>query len=184
MLTCSVALTGRLRDGNYEHFSAALQQVPDDVSGGYLLELSGGHAPRFPHRDYFSDTLKPSWPSPFPPASRRRPPRVGELLSPSREVDRYTLLAGSELVAIYGTGSLTGGFNALLRVLPGHDPLDVAKAYARQAAQGDGPIVVRRHADTISIVPPSEYGGYAGWIALLDQPGDSRDLIAYDLLND
>ena len=184
VLTCSVALTGRLRNGNYEHFSASLRRVPDDVSGGYLLEVRGGRARRFPDRDFLSDTLQPSWPSRFPPAGRRRPPRVGEPLSPSREPDRYTLLPGSELVAIHGTGNITGGFNALLRVLPGHDPFDVAHAYARQAAQADGPIAVRRHGNTISIIPPHEYGGYAGWIALLDQPGDSRDLVAYDLLTD
>lgn len=97
---------------------------------------------------------------------------------------RYTLLPGSQLISVYGTGSITGGFNAVLRVLPGHDPVKLGRAYARQAAQVPGPTTVQRRGNVTSILPPGGGGGYQGSIDVLDRLGDDRDLIIYDLYND
>jgi hypothetical protein len=185
VLSCSVSLVATLSDGRHLGIAASLRRVPDDVSGGYLLALRSVRVRRLSTRSGPSRGLRPRLPPRFPTPSARTPPRVGELLSPSREPQRYTLLAGSQLVAIYGTGSLTGGFNAVLRVLPGHDPIKIGRAYARQARQEAGPISVDRRPGNVTVLfPPGGAGGYQGVINVLDPPGNDRDLIVYDLYND
>lgn len=69
-------------------------------------------------------------------------------------------------------------------MLPGHRPLTVGPAYARQAAQSREPIALRRRQNVITLYPPGEVGGYSSFISVRDAPGEDRDLIQYDFGND
>lgn len=182
IVSCDLIVRGRRRDGQRELFTARLWTVRDDVSGGYLMRID-----RRPAYSGFlpgSSTLHDANPNFLPAPSRRTPPKPGEPLSPLREPQRYTLLAGSELVAVYGAGTVTGGFDALMRVQPGRDLDAMARAYARQAAEGPGPIRKGLTKGRTTYTPPGGAGGYQGIITLIDQPGDQRDLIMYELFND
>ena len=91
------------------------------------------------------------------------------------------------MLAEWGTGSVTGGFDVLLRVSPGSQAQNVGEAYARQAAQREGEIEIRRDqvGDTayIRYRPPGGAGGYQGTVWVVDQPGDLDDVF-YSLGND
>jgi hypothetical protein len=53
--------------------------------------------------------------------------------------------APSILLAPYGMGSITGGFDVILRITPGAELADVTAAYADQANQFEGePILAPR----------------------------------------
>jgi hypothetical protein len=168
-----------------------LDSVPGDVTGRYLLTL------RMNRTDYPGDLYrgpgKPWSGAEVPQPERPRPvPEIGEPLAPrttAYEGDggRYVVLEGSELLAQWGAGSLTGGFDVLLRIAPGADVVKVAEGYARQAAQFEGETSVREveaQATIVTIlVPPGGAGGYQGEVRAVDQP-DGDDYIFYSLAND
>ena len=172
---------------------ATLVNPPDDVTGRYLVVLRHARNPVAlgadgPRRE------RPAWTGgAFPPPQLgRQPPRAGDALAPSSlaysgDETRYVLLDGSEMLAQWGTGSVTGGFDVLLRVTPGSQAESVGDAYAKQAAQREGEIEVRRYevGDTayIRYRPPGGAGGYQGTVWVMDQPGD-LDHIFYSLGND
>jgi hypothetical protein len=97
------------------------------------------------------------------------------------------LVEGTEMLAQYGEGSLTGGFEVLLSVAPGVDPEAVGEAYARQAAQYQGETGVDTYTSEgvkfIRYRPPGGAGGYQGEVWVADRPGD-RDYVFYSLFND
>ena len=171
---------------------ASLLNAPDDVTGRYLMVLE---STRYPEGfgDVYSD-LPESWkggPAPDPDLHRRSP-AVGEPLAPSTtaydgDEQRYVLLEGSELLAQYGVGSLTGGFEVLLAVSPGAEAGAIGEAYARQAAQIEGETTVDTYnsgdVGYIRYLPPGGAGGYQAEIWVVDQPGD-RDYVFYSLFND
>jgi hypothetical protein len=168
---------------------ASLINPPDDVTGRYLMVIDALRVP-----DPISDgTETKSGDDSAPETRRPRPvPKVGEPLAPSTvayegDNDRYVVLDGSELVAQWGDGSLTGGFDVLLSVNPGESVEDVATAYAEQSAQYEDETKVHRYrvGETLftSYQPPGGAGGYQGVIYAVDQPGD-RDYIYYSLSND
>lgn len=112
------------------------------------------------------------------------------MLGPDVEV-RYSLLEGPESLEQVGRGSITGGFDVIVRVTPGADLADVTQAYAEQADQfpdSSGGIVrmSRTAGDTTytTVVPPGGAGGYQGSIDVVDQPGAEHDYIYYTLSND
>ena len=172
---------------------ATLVNPPDDVTGRYLVVLRHERHPVALDADG-PRPERPAWtggtsPQPQPP---RRPPRVGVALAPSSvaysgDEARYVLLDGSEMLAQWGTGGVTGGFDVLLRVTPESQAETVGEAYAEQAAQREGDIEIRRFqvGDTayIRYSPPGGAGGYQGTIWVVDQPGD-LDYIFYSLGND
>lgn len=173
---------------------ATLTSVPGDVTGRYVLKLEGSPST---DTDLLGDEVA-GWPgdrSSVPePAPARSRPDVGEPLAPVTvaypgDEDEYVLLDGSELLVQFGDGSLTGGFDVLLRVTPGADVHEVAAAYAEQAAQFEGepvpPPEVVEHGDATAMImrPPGGAGGYSGTVIAVDQPGDD-DYIVYELAND
>jgi hypothetical protein len=172
---------------------ATLLNAPDDVTGRYLMVLS---VMKFQARlgsDLYPDE-RSGWSGGKPPLPEpaRRPPDPGEALAPSSTAyegddDRYVLLEGSKVLAQWGTGSLTGGFDLLLGVLPGGVVRDVAHAYARQAAQYEGPIGQSRvqvgETTYVRYLPPGGAGGYQGEIWAVDRPG-KEDYVFYSLSND
>lgn len=174
--------------------SVAMISVPGDVTGHYLLVLSGSRSSELP--DDLDEDGSPPWPGDELPApSEPRPrPQAGEPLAPRTTAydgdnEHYVLLEGSELLAQYSDGWLTGGFEVLLRTTPGADLDAVGQAYAEQAVQFEGepipPPEVTEHAGTIvtRYSPPGGAGGYSGTIWAVDQPtGD--DYIFYALIND
>lgn len=170
--------------------SAALTSVSGDVTGHWLLRVSGNAAS---DRDADAEFVWPGGEAPPPQPARARP-GVGEPLAPAttaydNDDERYVLLDDSELVAQYGVGSLTGGFGVMLRVSPGADVADVAAAYADQAVQDEGepvppPDVVEYGGTTFStFLPPGGAGGYSGTVTAVDQ-ADGDDYVFYGLAND
>jgi hypothetical protein len=179
---------------NAGRVSAELTSTMGDVTGRWLLTVSGNA-----DRDWNAAADRAdidTWPELEPPRPQPARPRpgVGEPLAPNTtaydgDAERYVLVDGSELVAQYGAGSITGGFGVLLRVTPGADIADVAAAYAEQAVQFEGepvppPDVVRHDGTTVTRYwPPGGAGGYTGTITAVDRPG-TDDYILYELSND
>ncbi len=172
---------------------ATLLNPPDDVTGRFLVVVRHARYPVAPGPDGALGE-RPTWTGGAfpPPRPARQPPRVGDALAPSSvayagDEARYVLVDGSELLAKWGTGSVTGGFDVLLRVSHGSQAENVGEAYARQAAQREGGTEVRRYqvGDTsyIRYRPPGGAGGYQGTVWVVDQPGD-LDHIFYSLGND
>jgi hypothetical protein len=184
-MTADVDVSGR-RGLSLE---ATLRSPADDVTGRYVLAMTGAVVPTvLPSRRV---RVRPVHvPRRFPPPRRpHRAPRVGDPLAPTTfDVAGYVRLPGSEMVAQWGTGSATGGFDVLLRVLPGASAKDVGAAYARQASQGEGPPrVTTAHvgATTItSLLPPGGAGGLQGEIDVLDEGAQSPGFIFYSVYND
>ncbi|HEY8524514.1 MAG TPA: hypothetical protein VIL48_06105 [Acidimicrobiales bacterium] len=176
---------------------ARLVSVPGDVTGSYLLTLSAATETRAVEGYDIYEGGGDPWsgedlPAPVEPRDR---PGVGDPLAPATAAydgddERYVLLVGSELIAQYGAGSVTGGFDLLLRVAPGADVGAVARAYAEQANQIEGepippPEVVEHDGTTFTTYhPPGGAGGYTGEVIAVDQPGDADDYIRYELYND
>jgi hypothetical protein len=172
-----------------------LVSTPGDVTGGYLLRLEVSTSDRYPTDIYDSDEYgsSPSGTLPDPNPARPRPD-VGEPLAPETvaydgDNDEYVLLEGSELIAQYSAGSLTGGFGVVLRTTPGAELDTVAGAYAEQAVQFEGepvppPQVVEHDGTTVTVYqPPGGAGGYSGTVTAVDQPSGD-DYIFYELTND
>lgn len=124
------------------------------------------------------------------------PSGVGEPLAPRTvaypegDDERYVLLDGSELLAQYGRGSITGGFDVILRITPGAELADVAAAYADQANQFEGepipaPEVIEHGSTTVRILrPPGGAGGDQGEVIAVDQAGTADDYVFNSLAND
>lgn len=171
---------------------ATILNPPDDVTGRYLMVLE---STRYPEGfgDVYSEVPEGWKGGPAPgPDSARRSPAVGEPLAPSTTAydgddQRYVLLAGSEMSAQYGVGSLTGGFEVLLAVSPGAEAGAIGEAYARQGAQYKGDTTVDTYSSGdvryLRHLPPGGAGGYQAEIWVVDQPGD-RDYVFYSLFND
>jgi hypothetical protein len=175
---------GRLR--------AELASVPGDVTDRYLLTLTTV-PPSVDDSDVGDEApTRPDDPAPAPRPARARPdvggPLAPETVASRSDNDRYVLLDGSELVAQYGAGSLTGGFAVLLRITSDADLGEVADAYVEQATQFDGedepPPEVVEYDDTTYTTrrPPGGAGGYSGTITVVDAPGD--DYVLYTLTYD
>ncbi|MGQ0678971.1 MAG: hypothetical protein ACT4OM_04825 [Actinomycetota bacterium] len=122
------------------------------------------------------------------PERAANPPKVGKSLAPGtlgELSDRFLLVAGSELVALYGKGSSMGGFNALLRVLPGADLNVVRDAYAKQATKNsqlptkESQLQIGESRMT-NINPPGG-AGFEGDLQVVDQPGVDHDYIFFSL---
>ena len=166
---------------------AKLLNPADDVTGRYVLVVMVMRD-RLPYTDVYSKR-RPRWTGGSFPAVRpaRRAPAVRQPLAPSRLKDRYVLLPGSALVTQWGTGSLTGGFDVLLTVLPGLRARQVGAAYARQSAQFSGRTKITRsrvgEATVTRFAPPGGAGGYQADIFAVDQPR-GRDYVYYSLYND
>ena len=172
---------------------ADLLNPPDDVTGRYLIVLRREFHPVAVGIDG-DPGERPAWVGGTPPAPRsaRQPPRNGQALAPSStaydgDESRYVLLDGSEMLAQWGTGSVTGGFDVLLRVKSGSVPDRMGEGYAEQAAQRDGETRVSRYeaGDTayVHYTPPGGAGAYQGSVWVVDGPGE-RDFIFYSLYND
>jgi hypothetical protein len=174
--------------------SAELTSPMGDVTGRWLLTVSGNTGSDWRAAADLADIA--TWPGPEPPRPQPARPRpgIGEPLAPDTtaydgDAERYVLLDGSELVAQYGVGSLTGGFCVLLRVTPDADVADVAAAYADQAVQFEGepvppPDAVSHDGTTVTrYSPPGGAGGYSGLVTAVDRPGPD-DYILYELSND
>jgi hypothetical protein len=171
---------------------ARLLNAPDDVTGRYILVLE---TTRLPERsnDLYSEVPDGWEGGPAPgPGPARRPPGVGEPLAPSTTAyegddKRYVLLEGSRMLAQYGVGSLTGGFEVLLAVSPGAEATEVGEAYARQASQYAGETTADTYRSGeiryFRYLPPGGAGGYQAEIWAVDRPGD-RDYVFYSLFND
>lgn len=187
-LDCEVDIDTRDRaTGELVTLIAKLLNPPDDVTGRYVLVVTAAR-----DRDSGADVYpekRPRWAGGSFPAVRpaRRAPAVRQPLAPSRLKDRYVLLPGSALVTQWGTGSLTGGFDVLLKVLPGFGARQVAAAYARQSAQFSGRTKISRSrvgdATVTRFAPPGGAGGYRADIIAVDRPG-GRDYVYYSLYND
>lgn len=183
-------------DGTTRSMHASMTSTPGDVTGAYLLHLDRY---RFPTRaGYGVDPVTPEpWrgdplPAPYPARPR---PSVGEPLAPETvaydgDNGRYVLLEGSELVAQYSDGSVTGGFGVLLRIADGADLDAVTQAYVEQATQFEGepvppPEVIEHAGTTVRVyVPPGGAGGYDGMLWSVDQPAGKDDYLVYELIND
>ena len=184
---CELALDAPdVRTGGTVFRRASLVNPPDDVTGRYLIVLRSELHPVAVGTDG-GPGERQAWVGGTPPTPRsaRQPPRVGQSLAPSstaydRDESRYVLLDGSDMLAQWGTGSVTGGFEVLLRVRSGSDPDKVGEGYAEQAAQRDGRIEVSRFeaGDTayVHYSPPGGAGGYQGSVWVVDGPGE-RDFI-------
>lgn len=182
-------------DGQIRHSaSARLVSIPGDVTGGYLLRLSlSSDTHRQDLHDGDEHRSSPTGTLPDPNPARPRPD-VGEPLAPATvaydgDNDEYVLLEGSELIAQYGAGSVTGGFGVVLRTTPGAELDAVAAAYADQAVQFRNepvppPHVIEHDGTTVTVYrPPGGAGGYTGTVTAVDQQSGD-DYIFYDLAND
>lgn len=91
------------------------------------------------------------------------------------------------MLAQWGFGSLTGGFEVLLAVSPAADPEAMGEAYARQAAQYLEETQVERYTsgntEYIHYIPAGGAGGYQGNVWVVDPPGYGG-FIFYSLFND
>jgi len=191
---CELALDAPdARTGGTVFTAVSLVNPPDDVTGRYLMVLRSELHPVAVGTDGHPGE-HPAWAGGTPPAAKpaRQPPRVGQALAPSStaydgDQGRYVLLDGSEMLAQWGTGSVTGGFDVLLRVKSGSNPDKVGEGYAEQTAQRDGEFEVSRFeaGDTVVVhyTPPGGAGGYQGSVWVVNGPGE-RDFIYYSLDND
>jgi len=172
----------------------AMISVPGDVTDSYLLVVHESSSSEY--LDDLDQGGGDPWPGgELPEPSQGRPqPEVGEPLAPvtvayDGDEQKYVLLEGSELVAQYSGGSLTGGFEVLLRTTPGADIGSIGEAYAEQAVQFEGepippPEVVEHDGTTVTVYrPPGGAGGYSGTVWAVDQPSGD-DYIFYALIND
>jgi hypothetical protein len=180
-------------DGGRRVLTASMGSVPGDVTGAYVLVLDAARYDSAADTGGDADPWPPDAPDPPAPSPARPRPAVGGPLAPDTvayegDEDEYVLLEGSELVTQYSSGSVTGGFGVLLRVVDGADVADVASAYASQAAQfeapADEPRVVTYGDATVTVhVPPGGAGGYQGEVTAVDRAtGD--DYVRYELFND
>jgi hypothetical protein len=170
-----------------------LVSVPGDVTGKYLLTVTAvDEWPDIDDPDFEPPEAGDGGPLPAPSPPRPRP-APGEPLAPETvsyvPEDRYVLVEGSELVAQYSPGSLTGGFGLLLRV-PDEGDLDaVAAAYVEQATEDDEPVdppeVAEANGATVRRYdPPGAAGGYSGTVWSIDRPPGEDDWLYYELIND
>lgn len=170
---------------------ATLLNARGDVTGRYLLVMQ---STRYQPALQFSGVLPDPWkggPAPDPRAARKAP-KAGDPLAPSTTAykgdnERYVVIEGSEVLAQWGEGSLTGGFEVLLAVSPGAEAEAMGEAYARQAAQYEGETQVERFTSEntryIHYLPPGGAGGYQGSVSVVDPPG-AGGFIFYSLIND
>lgn len=187
---CSISL-GSPEPGGTAVIGATLLNAPDDVTGRYLVVLE---SIRYHAALDYPEALPERWeggraPDPKP---ARKAPKAGRPLAPSTTAyrgdnERYVVIEGSEMLAQWGVGSLTGGFEVLLAVSPGADPETIGEAYARQAAQYEGETEVERYTsgntEYIHYLPPGGAGGYQGNLWVVD-PLEPGGFIFYSLIND
>lgn len=171
-------------------FYVQLTSTPGTVTGRYMIQINVE-----PGGVFRGDMIRPGRAVEsgltFPEITDVRPrPGVGDVLAPDVE-DRYALLPGTEFVALYGPGSGTGGFDVVLRVVPGADLERVLDDYAAQATQEpgspDGTVRgTERVGDTTytTLYPPPAAGGDSAYIDVVDQPGDDADYIYYTVAHD
>lgn len=177
--------------GGTEVIGATLLNAPDDVTGRYLVVVE---STRYQTTLDYPEVLPEPWkggraPDPKPAG---KAPQAGEPLAPSTtaydgDENRYVVIEGSELLAQWGAGSLTGGFEVLLAVSPGADPEAMGEAYSRQAAQYEEQTRVERftsgNTEYIHYLPPGGAGGYQGDVWVVDPLGPGG-FIFYSLTND
>ena len=187
---CEISLRSTEPEGTVVA-AATLLSARDDVTGRYLVVVE---STRYPTALDYLQVLPEEWQGGSAPAPEpaRSAPRAGEPLAPSTtaydgDEERYVVIEGSALLAQWGVGSLTGGFEVLLAVPPGADPETVGQAYARQAAQYEGQTKVERYNSGntryIHYMPPGGAGGYQGNVWVVDPP-DETGFIFYSLFND
>lgn len=179
--SCEMRLRGTRSNGKREIFQARLWRTRDDVTGSYLLRIST--AP--PTYGLVDRSLKiaASDAAPMPAPSHRKRPGAGDRVAPSSDHGDRRLLADSELVAVYGAGSITGGFDAVLRVRPGVDALSLARRYHTQSS-GTGPVEESKLNGRPELIVPSGGGTGHTSVLVVDQPGDTRDLLVFASFND
>ncbi|MFP5254943.1 MAG: hypothetical protein ACLGI8_03740 [Acidimicrobiia bacterium] len=171
--------------------AASLVAIDGDITGRHLLVIGGGPNPgvgfddhgRAPE-DWNGDELAAE-------VAAREAPGVGDPLAPETvaypgDDDRYVLLEGSVLLAQFGEGSLTGGFDVVLGVEAGVDPVELGARYAAQAAEFEGETRVETFVEDgityTTFRPPGGAGGYSGVITVVEDP--KQPTIYYSLAND
>jgi hypothetical protein len=172
--------------------NVAMASTPGDVTGRYLIRVAGDR-PQYEGSD--RDPPRPWSEVPLPDPELARPgPAVGDPLAPETvayegDDERYVVVGGSELVAQYSDGSLTGGFGVLLRTTGGDNLEAVTQAYVEQANQFEtepveAPEVVEHAGTTVRVFrPPGGAGGYSGTIWSIDR-ADGDDYLVFELIND
>jgi hypothetical protein len=190
-------LTGRAVDSAGAHVSVnvAMASTPGDVTGRYLIQLTADR-PQYEQDEGSDVDPPPPWSGdPLPdPQPARSGPAVGDPLAPETvayqgDDERYVVVDGSELVAQYSDGSLTGGFGVLLRIRGAADLDAITQAHVEQANQFEGepveaPRVVEHAGTTVRVFsPPGGAGGYSGRIWSIDRP-DGDDYLVFELVND
>lgn len=183
-LDCSAGGDGLNVDGQRISLAASMISVPGDITGRYLINLRVGRYDS-PNESYVGPGVLSLEKAP-PPQKAAPPPGPGESLSPETLgvlSDRFVLVDGTELVALYGGGSTMGGFSSMLRVLPDADLDKVTSAYIEQATTNpqletttsrvemDGTVFT-------TIVPPGG-AGFQGQIKTVDRPGTGTDYIIF-----
>ncbi|WP_354700777.1 hypothetical protein [Paraconexibacter sp. AEG42_29] len=188
---CTIALDRR-EPGTKDRLTvvARIATLPDDVTGRYVIEVTTDRDGRAGTAETYGTGGGPtSTAAAFPAVKQtRRATKAGDPIAPGRVDDRYRVLHGSTLVSVWGPGSLTGGFDALLKVRPGTTVVAVGSAYARQSRQDKGGTLVyraRRGATRVTRwVPPAGAGGYSPEIVAVDAPGTTQDFVYYSLAED
>lgn len=196
-LDCGLTADTPGTEGPRRVVSMGLDSVPGDVTGSYLMHLAvttdaahvDGDAAGSQRYDVISTGPWTGDDVPDPEDARERPP-VGGPLAPETVAEpadnkRFVLLAGSSLIAQYGYGSSLGGFDLVLAVDPGTNPMRLAEKYAMQV---DG-VTDRMGTRFVSIGGTTVYelpvgGGmqrYFGTVRAVDQPRDEPDYILYSV---
>ena len=190
---CSTIFTGTLPSGALSTVTLRLASIEGDIVSRYLLLLDV-------HPAFGEPFARPDTPRKGadlvaePPHPAAGTPSVGDEL-PGNGLPRrlfgggsYRLLEGTELVAKYGSGSITGGFNVLLRLTGAVPSATVLQAYSAQASQSDGAAatadIIEGDTRYTTVDPPGEAGGFQATLTLVDQPGNADDYLFYDLVND
>lgn len=162
----------------------SLRSVSGDVTGHYLLRLTGGAHDGSPTNDESDHGIPTGADELPPPRPAREQPEVGGPLAPvtvasENDNEEYVVVEGTELLAQYGVGSISGGFSVMLRVRPDADLSSVVDTYVEQADQWEDaavpeetppPEVVEHDGTTVSTYHPPA--------ALAATPGRSPLLIA------
>jgi hypothetical protein len=185
-LDCEAGADGPTVDGQVVSLYASMRSNPNDVTGRYRVRLEGDTQPTSTEKFMGQGSTIRVVP---PPHKANKVPKVGEPIAPRSEAgvaERFVLLEGSRLVTVYGGGSSAGGFNAILRVLPGADLQTVTDAYVQQATftpqLGTRSSSFEKGGTLFRTLFPGQDAGIRAEIRVVDQPGDQPDFIFYSVL--